>query len=418
MDNDVALGSSLFQMPRDVVKLLLVFFGLRSLLAFSCVSKTCRDLAFEEQMRRLETASEQESPFVVALRHLEASDRPEEWVYDFTLQRHALFKSLSLARIQDFRLATPRAWRAFVFKYFPIGSPEEKIVKSAVEEWNQKLGATCNNYPLMLDGSLDDCPSPNATPKLLADLKAVGTSYASYLIKLFFEELTFFKLINVGQGLRNAEDEEAKKSFRKILSKLNFGERSELQNIPWAEEAFDAMAVLVVACMHGLASREMKVFPADLPRMFLKEFELYDSLEKWIRDQSPIMGDAMAEFMLAAMDNAEQRRLKCASKSDRICSISGCNIAQARMNRCLKCLSFYLCKEHGKLIHEHVSVCPKFPDVLPDEEKLKKITKCRRCRKQTKLMKCAVCEKVKYCSAKCQKEDWKRHKLFCRKKLK
>jgi tetratricopeptide (TPR) repeat protein len=105
-----------------------------------------------------------------------------------------------------------------------------------------------------------------------------------------------------------------------------------------------------------------------------------------------------------------------ASESHRVCSVDGCNIVQNKMNRCLKCLSFYMCKEHGKLIHEHVVVCPKFPDVLPDEEELNKIVKCRRCRKESKLMKCAVCESVWYCGATCQKEDWKRHKLFCGKK--
>ena len=104
-----------------------------------------------------------------------------------------------------------------------------------------------------------------------------------------------------------------------------------------------------------------------------------------------------------------------APESHRVCSVDGCHTVQNKMNRCLKCLSFYMCKEHEKLIHEHVVVCPKFPDVLPDEEELK-IVKCRRCRKESKLMKCAVCESVWYCGAQCQKEDWKRHKVFCGKK--
>ena len=105
-----------------------------------------------------------------------------------------------------------------------------------------------------------------------------------------------------------------------------------------------------------------------------------------------------------------------ASKSDRMCSVDGCSIVKKSMNRCLKCLSFYLCKKHEGKINEHVVVCPKFPDVLPDEKKIDKILKCRRCRKETKLMKCAVCESVWYCGAQCQKEDWKRHKVFCGKK--
>ena len=104
-----------------------------------------------------------------------------------------------------------------------------------------------------------------------------------------------------------------------------------------------------------------------------------------------------------------------ASKS-RLCNHLKCGNVKKNMNRCLSCLSHYLCQEHEELIHEHVVVCPKFPDVLPDEEKQEKIIKCRRCRKQTKLMKCGVCEKVSYCGATCQKDDWKRHKLFCGKK--
>ena len=82
----------------------------------------------------------------------------------------------------------------------------------------------------------------------------------------------------------------------------------------------------------------------------------------------------------------------------------------------MKCLSFYLCKEHEGLIKEHVIMCPKFPDVLSDEKKLDKIVKSRQCRKETMLMKCSVCDNVWYCGAECQNKDWKRHKLFCGKK--
>ena len=114
--------------------------------------------------------------------------------------------------------------------------------------------------------------------------------------------------------------------------------------------------------------------------------------------------------------NDPELKKNIASESHRVCSVDGCHTVQNKMNRCLKCLSFYMCKKHEKLIHEHVVVCPKFPDVLPDEEELKKIVKCRRCRKESKLMKCAVCEAVWYCGSKCQKDDWKRHKVFCGKK--
>ena len=124
--------------------------------------------------------------------------------------------------------------------------------------------------------------------------------------------------------------------------------------------------------------------------------------------------DNLAEYQKALTDPETNKKI--ASKSHRMCNIDGCHIVKEKMNRCLKCLSFYLCKEHEGKINEHVVVCPKFPDVLPDEEKLDQIVKCRRCRKQTKLMKCAVCESVSYCGAQCQKEDWKRHKQFCGKK--
>ena len=100
---------------------------------------------------------------------------------------------------------------------------------------------------------------------------------------------------------------------------------------------------------------------------------------------------------------------------NRMCSIPQCNNVEQAMDRCTSCERHYLCKEHKKLITKHVPLCPKFEDLLPSEKKLAAIIKCRRCRKQTKLMKCSVCEKVWYCSAQCQKDDWKRHKLFCRK---
>ena len=101
---------------------------------------------------------------------------------------------------------------------------------------------------------------------------------------------------------------------------------------------------------------------------------------------------------------------------NRMCNIVGCNVVEESMNRCLSCLTHYLCENHEEKIHEHVFVCTKFPDVLPDEKKGKKIVKCRRCRKETKLMKCGQCGNVWYCGAQCQKEDWKRHKVFCGKK--
>ena len=122
----------------------------------------------------------------------------------------------------------------------------------------------------------------------------------------------------------------------------------------------------------------------------------------------------LADCQKALTDPDLKKQLS--SKSDRMCNIDGCHTVKEFMNRCMKCSSFYLCKKHEELIDDHVAVCSKFPDVLPDEKKIDKIVKCRRCRKETKLMKCGKCGNVWYCGATCQKEDWKRHKLFCGKK--
>ena len=105
-----------------------------------------------------------------------------------------------------------------------------------------------------------------------------------------------------------------------------------------------------------------------------------------------------------------------ASKSDRACNYLDCKNVEKCMQKCLSCEAHYLCKEHEKHINAHVSECEKFPDALPEEKKLTKIVKCRRCRKKTELMKCSVCESVWYCGAACQKQDWRRHKVFCGKK--
>jgi hypothetical protein len=41
---------------------------------------------------------------------------------------------------------------------------------------------------------------------------------------------------------------------------------------------------------------------------------------------------------------------------------------------------------------------------------------CACCQDRLKpLLNCGACKKVKYCSKECQKEDWKRHKLVCKK---
>ena len=123
---------------------------------------------------------------------------------------------------------------------------------------------------------------------------------------------------------------------------------------------------------------------------------------------------ALANYTKALTDPDLKKQL--ASKLHRLCNIDGCNTVEEKMGICLHCNSYYLCKDHIERISEHMPVCPKHPDALWVERKLVEIVKCRRCRKETKLMKCSVCDNVSYCGAKCQKEDWKRHKVFCGKK--
>lgn len=39
---------------------------------------------------------------------------------------------------------------------------------------------------------------------------------------------------------------------------------------------------------------------------------------------------------------------------------------------------------------------------------------CHKCNKlYEKLMRCSKCKTIKYCSAKCQKDDWEKHKIIC-----
>lgn len=97
---------------------------------------------------------------------------------------------------------------------------------------------------------------------------------------------------------------------------------------------------------------------------------------------------------------------------DRICSVPNCNKVERAMTRCMSCEGFYVCKKHQAKINDHVAVCQKFADKLPGEKK-GEITKCRHCRKETELMKCAMCQQVYYCGAECQKIDWTRHQKFC-----
>lgn len=48
-----------------------------------------------------------------------------------------------------------------------------------------------------------------------------------------------------------------------------------------------------------------------------------------------------------------------------------------------------------------------------EEERKEDPNVCPCCRKDGKLL-CGRCRKVRYCSPECQKDDWKRHKIYCK----
>jgi len=55
-----------------------------------------------------------------------------------------------------------------------------------------------------------------------------------------------------------------------------------------------------------------------------------------------------------------------------------------------------------------------FTNRMPREES--NCEKCARCGDRGKLKVCATCKSISYCSVECQKEDWKKHKLVCKKR--
>ena len=99
----------------------------------------------------------------------------------------------------------------------------------------------------------------------------------------------------------------------------------------------------------------------------------------------------------------------------RLCSIDKCTQVYEKMHRCLACKCFYVCKSHLDAIDDHMAECFMISDELPDEKDANVITSCRRCRKETKLMKCGACGDVWYCGKECSRADWFRHKRHCKK---
>ena len=268
----------------------------------------------------------------------------------------------------------------------------------------------------------------NASLKITEKLCGRGEDYANGLETLagiLFEEGKYemsLKRIEEARSLMKLESNPRLLAIILSLHALVLTEMKQFQKAVLAREEELALSLKISGPNHpeyATSLRNAAVLYAKLKQtdraveLLTKAFEIYMKPLGPAHPSTQEARDDLATCQKALIDPALKKVI--ASESHRMCSVDGCNIVQNKMNRCLKCLSLYMCKDHEKLIHEHVAVCPKFPDVLPDEEELK-ILKCRRCRKKTKLMKCSVCEMVKYCSAKCQKEDWKRHKLFCGKK--
>ena len=139
--------------------------------------------------------------------------------------------------------------------------------------------------------------------------------------------------------------------------------------------------------------------------------------QKMLQESNPSLENSRTDLALyqkALIDPVVRKQV--ASELHRLCNYPECGNVEKKMGICTHCNAFYLCKRHVKDVGDHMSVCPNHPDALWVERKLDEIVKCRRCRKESKLMTCSLCGTVWYCGAQCQKEDWKRHKVFCRKK--
>ena len=101
------------------------------------------------------------------------------------------------------------------------------------------------------------------------------------------------------------------------------------------------------------------------------------------------------------------------------CSMISKPAPKTPMDECPFCCVYFICcptcPNAAKFgMDGHLVVCPKAPDVLPGAE-----GKCRGCGKSDgKLKWCNACKSIKYCSVKCQRSDWKRHRTPCREKKK
>jgi len=67
------------------------------------------------------------------------------------------------------------------------------------------------------------------------------------------------------------------------------------------------------------------------------------------------------------------------------------------------------------LLHPHPYIGRLFKEIKVSENLfgIDIENQCKLCCKSQNLQRCSKCKKSKYCSIECQKEDWKKHKLYC-----
>lgn len=128
----------------------------------------------------------------------------------------------------------------------------------------------------------------------------------------------------------------------------------------------------------------------------------------------------VTRFMITQFMKESASMKKKNLKLELMCSVVDCGIFGKDMTQCPFCALFFMCSKHTIEISNHNPQCPKHPDFLIGDIRVKegekRIVKCRQCRGEGKLKRCAKCEQVYYCGTACQNADWKRHKLFCGKK--
>ena len=90
------------------------------------------------------------------------------------------------------------------------------------------------------------------------------------------------------------------------------------------------------------------------------------------------------------------------------------------LNVCGVCLGQGISEDGNVIIPiQHKEDCKMSKDMKRAVRHAVKNIKCANCGayggKEGKLMKCSGCHAVHYCSSECQKADWKKHKLECKK---